>query len=158
MPCPNCGSLTKPGAKFCGICGAPLTGLGSSTSPSLPTADPGPLADDPFTPLPPAGAPLGTPSATPTSAPLVLPAAVGAWPSSAVPSFRRRAWLTLALYFVFWLPGLIANLVWWREAATTERYTGVKPEGTGCLLWLLGVCGIGWAVLFVLLARLGSAG
>src|SRR5215813_11541172 len=34
--CPNCGSPSPPGKRFCGDCGAPLTDIGSQASPALP--------------------------------------------------------------------------------------------------------------------------
>lgn len=45
--------------------------------------------------------------------------------------------VTLCLYFIFWLPGLIANIVYWRNAKADERLSGYKPQGAGCLFWLL---------------------
>ncbi len=161
MPCPNCGGPTRPGARFCGNCGALLATTAASAPPRVTYADSGLLADDPFTPLPPT-----RPAAAGASPPVAAPAGVGAasvavasggaWLPATVPSYRAKAWIALGLYFLLWLPGLVANLVWWREAVVTERYTGVKPEGTGCLLWLLGVCGVG-GLLLVVLGRASGA-
>lgn len=47
--------------------------------------------------------------------------------------------VTMVLYLVLWLPGLLANVVFWREASHTERLLGRSPEGTGCLLALFAI-------------------
>jgi hypothetical protein len=52
-------------------------------------------------------------------------------------SFTTRAVITAVLYWFFWLPGFIANLVWYFEARGIERDTGQAPSGKGCLLAML---------------------
>ncbi len=52
-------------------------------------------------------------------------------------SYTTPAVITMLLYLLFWLPGVIANLVYLTEATKTRKLTGTAPEGTGCL----------WAVL-----------
>jgi len=54
-------------------------------------------------------------------------------------SFTTKAVAVLVLYWVLWLPGFIANLVFWRQARRQEAIAGRKLGGTGCLtlmLWL----------------------
>ncbi len=58
-------------------------------------------------------------------------------------SYVTPAVITMVLYLVLWLPGLIANIVFWQEASRTERLIGRSPEGKGCLLALF--------IVFVLL-------
>ena len=163
MPCPNCGGPTRPGAKFCGTCGAPLATTTAFAPTFVTYADSGPLADDPFTPLPPPMRPAAAGASPPVAAPAgvdappVAVASGGSWLPATVPSYRRKAWIALGLYVLLWLPGMVANLVWWRETVVAERYTGVKPDGAGCLLWLLGVCGVGGLLLLVVLGRAGGA-
>ena len=57
----------------------------------------------------------------------------------ATPDFTTKAVLTMALYAALGIPGLIANIVFWREAKAYARQTGHRPGGMGCLvvmLWL----------------------
>ncbi len=54
-------------------------------------------------------------------------------------SFTGSAIITLVLYFIFWVPGLIANIIFYREAREVRRVTGRAPAGMGCLsvmFWL----------------------
>ncbi len=62
-------------------------------------------------------------------------------------SFTTPAIITLVLYFVLWIPGLIANVVYLLEASNVQRVTGRAPEGKGCLVALL--------VVFIVLPVLG---
>jgi Na+-translocating ferredoxin:NAD+ oxidoreductase RnfD subunit len=56
-------------------------------------------------------------------------------------SYTTPAVITLVLYCVMWVPGLIANIVYLVEANKTKQITGVTPDGYGCLLALLiAVC------------------
>lgn len=57
---------------------------------------------------------------------------------------------TRTLYFVLWIPGLIANLVFWQAARSDEQLSGRTPEGKGCLTTLLAV--------FVVLPVLATGG
>jgi hypothetical protein len=41
-----------------------------------------------------------------------------------------------------WISGLIANLVFWREAVEVERKPGRTPDGKGCLVSMLIVFGL----------------
>ena len=60
--------------------------------------------------------------------------------------FTTPAIITLVLYLVLWLPGLIANIVYLLQARDTERLTGRKPDGAGCLL-ALAIVFIGMPIL-----------
>jgi hypothetical protein len=70
-------------------------------------------------------------------------------------SYVIHAVLVLVLYFVMWLPGFIANIVFYMQASSDERLIGRPPEGKGCLTGLLifgivlPVLGICLAVLFL---------
>lgn len=52
-------------------------------------------------------------------------------------SFTSKAITTLVLYFVMYIPGLIANIVFWNEARNVQARTGRAPEGKGCLTAML---------------------
>jgi hypothetical protein len=45
--------------------------------------------------------------------------------------------LVLVLYAVLYVPGLIANIVFYLQASNDEKLLGRPPEGKGCLLALL---------------------
>jgi hypothetical protein len=62
--------------------------------------------------------------------------------------YTNPAMFVMVLYFVFYLPGLIANVVYWNQARNDEIKYGNKPQGAGCLNWLL-------IVFFVLPFTLG---
>jgi hypothetical protein len=57
--------------------------------------------------------------------------------AAAMRSYVTPAVITLALYFVFWLPGLISNVVYLVAANSDSRISGTVPQGRGCLLALL---------------------
>lgn len=78
--------------------------------------------------------------------------------AAAVRSYTTPAIITLVLYFVFWLPGLIANIVYWNDARKTEQLIGRAPEGKGCLTALLVVFIILPVALFFLLMVFGGLG
>jgi hypothetical protein len=59
-------------------------------------------------------------------------------------SFTNAAILTLVLYFVLWIPGLIANVVYLLESMKVQRITGESPEGQGCLVAMLAFLGGGF--------------
>jgi len=56
-------------------------------------------------------------------------------------SYMGTAVMVLVLYWVFYLPGLIANIVYLAEASRYKATTGHSPDGVGCL----------WALLWVFL-------
>ena len=61
--------------------------------------------------------------------------------------YTRAATLTLILYFLGYLPGLVVNIINLLSAVSTKNSYGHAP-GLGCLAWLLVVCGIGPVALF----------
>ena len=61
--------------------------------------------------------------------------------------YTRAATLTLLLYFLGYIPGLVVNLINLASAASAKSHYGSAP-GFGCLVWLLIVCGLGPVVLF----------
>jgi hypothetical protein len=136
MFCTSCGARNTPDSRFCAECGAPISrpdseGLGFS--PPVPFSAQ-PTAQAPYPPplwIAPPSNPYGTPF-------LVEPK-----------SFTTPAVITMVLYIVLWLPGLIANILYLNEAKGVQRRTGREPEGMGCLwallivftiLPILGVC------------------
>lgn len=64
-------------------------------------------------------------------------------------SYVTPALITLGLYFVLWLPGLIANLIYLAAAGADKRASGEVPQGRGCLFALFG-----WFVVLPLVALL----
>jgi len=59
--------------------------------------------------------------------------------------------LTMILYFVFWLPGLIVNLLALVSASGERSRTGQAPDNTGCLWMLLVFFGAGPIVVAALM-------
>jgi dolichol kinase len=57
-------------------------------------------------------------------------------PVQPVQSFTTKAVIVLALYWAFWIPGLIANIVFLREATKLKRKRGQSPDGL-VFLWIL---------------------
>jgi hypothetical protein len=73
--------------------------------------------------------------------------------------YTTPAVITLVLYWVFWLPGLITNLVYWARARADRNITGIAPGGMGCLValfWVLGVLPVAIGFIIVL-AIIGAA-
>ncbi len=50
-----------------------------------------------------------------------------------VQSFTTKSVAVIALYWLGWLPGFIANIVFFVEAKRTARAAGKHLPGTGCL-------------------------
>lgn len=73
-------------------------------------------------------------------------------------SYIGSSILVLVLYLVFWLPGLIANILYYREAQRMEQIGGIRPQGTGCLAIMLWgqVIVVALAVVFGLIALVSS--
>ena len=81
-------------------------------------------------------------------------------------SYTGPAILIFILYWLFYLPGLIANYIYYREAKHMERVAGHGLPGVGCLalmLWLniasfaaILIAGILGAGLFLVTALLGA--
>ncbi len=138
MHCQSCGASLPTDARFCAQCGA-----AQQPQPALPQR-----AETSTRPAEASAVPLWRPSNA-----QVVPAArwSGRDPSrddeyrrfgAATRSFTTRAIITFVLYLVFWLPGAVANIVYWREANNVQRVTGRAPESKGCLvamLWLFAI-------------------
>src|SRR5260370_13187843 len=69
--------------------------------------------------------------------------------AAAAKSYTNKAMFTLLLYIFLWVPGLIANLLYLREAYQTRELTGTSPDGWGCL-WTLLIVGLSPTLLFSL--------
>lgn len=54
-------------------------------------------------------------------------------------SFTMQAFLTLILYSLGYLPGLIANILYLSATAKSKNISGISPPGRGCLIFLLWV-------------------
>jgi len=52
-------------------------------------------------------------------------------------SYVGKAVLTLAIYMVIWIVGIILNFVYLGEANKTKRIVGTSPSGHGCLVTLI---------------------
>lgn len=73
-------------------------------------------------------------------------------------SYTTSAFITLVAYWLAWLPGLVLNIVWLREARENERIAGQTLPGVGCLRWLL-IWNVIWAlILCALLGGLSALG
>lgn len=70
-----------------------------------------------------------------------------------IPSYRWQAVIVFALYWFFFFPGLIANIVFWNKAKQVQAATGIAPRGKGCLTFML-VCAVLLLILTVGVAAL----
>ncbi len=75
-------------------------------------------------------------------------------------SFTSKAILTLILYFVLYIPGLIANFVFWNEARRIKERTGDAPEGYGCLasMLILQAISVGLFCIIFMIAMISGGG
>jgi hypothetical protein len=67
-------------------------------------------------------------------------------------SYTGSAVIVFILYWLFWIPGLIVNWMYYNEAKRMEQIAGHSLPGVGCLtlmLWL-NVVGVVLGVLFAL--------
>jgi hypothetical protein len=117
MRCPNCGQELLDQDKFCPNCGAPAP-LETSRSYDESTSQP----------------------VSPNSSDFDYRAQRQV--DAAGRRFFTEAIIVLVLYMLLWIPGLIANFVFLREAQQVQRATGRAPEGKGCLIALLAVFGL----------------
>lgn len=51
--------------------------------------------------------------------------------------YTTMSLIILVLYWIFWLPGLIVNIIMLNEARNEQSSTGIRPNGMGCLWALL---------------------
>ncbi len=52
-------------------------------------------------------------------------------------SYTGAAVLVFLLYWLFWIPGFIVNVIYYNEAKRTQRVAGQSPAGMGCLTFML---------------------
>ena len=81
-------------------------------------------------------------------------------------SYTGAAILVFILYWLFYLPGLIANYIYYQEAKRMERMAGHALPGSGCLAFMFWInvasfaailiAGILGAGLFLVTALLGA--
>jgi len=57
--------------------------------------------------------------------------------AAATRSYVTPAVITLILYFLLWVPGLVANIVYYIQASNDQALVGRPPDGKGCLTALL---------------------
>ena len=48
-------------------------------------------------------------------------------------SYTGKAILTFILYMFFWIPGFIANVIFYEESRSMSKIAGKELPGTGCL-------------------------
>lgn len=65
-------------------------------------------------------------------------------------SSNTKAVLVFLLYLVIWVPGLIANILFYKEGKRMQRIAGEPLPGVGCLspmLWLnMAMVALGFAI------------
>jgi hypothetical protein len=61
-------------------------------------------------------------------------------------SYTGSSILVLVLYLVLWLPGFIANILYYRDARQMERVAGHSLPGSGCLAVMLWLNVIGFII------------
>lgn len=66
--------------------------------------------------------------------------------------FTGKAAMALLLYFLFYVPGLIANIMFISQANRVRKETGQTPSGIGCLWATLIVSIISLATVLVIIA------
>ena len=64
-------------------------------------------------------------------------------------SYVNAAIIVLVLYWVLWIPGFVANIVYYMDAKRTEAVAGQSLPGTGCLtvMLVLNVITLGLLIL-----------
>ncbi|HZU75503.1 MAG TPA: hypothetical protein VFA70_01995 [Dehalococcoidia bacterium] len=65
-------------------------------------------------------------------------------------SYMGKVWLTLVLYCIYWLPGFIANIVFYRQGRRDEEEAGARLPGVRVLAAMFWA-GLVFLVLFVVL-------
>ncbi len=66
-------------------------------------------------------------------------------------SFTGPAVITMVCSFIFWIPGLIANILFYKEAKEVKRVTGHAPQGMGYLSIMFWASVIPLILLFVVI-------
>ena len=72
-------------------------------------------------------------------------------------SFTGRAFFVWFLYWLFWLPGFIMNIVYMNEAGRVKKLTGRSASGSGCLAILFFVHVVIPLAALVLIVLTGGA-
>jgi hypothetical protein len=72
------------------------------------------------------------------------------WAAAQMKDFTTPAVVTFFLYLLFFIPGLIVNIMYLSEAGRIKKITGRQPTGMGCLqvMLVVNLCLIGLACLF----------
>ncbi len=66
-------------------------------------------------------------------------------------SYIGASVVTFVLYWLFWFPGLIVNVMYYREARRMERLAAQNLPGVGCLMVQLALAVV-WLVLVIYIA------
>ena len=124
----------------------------------------------PSSPQPQASPRAASPPPSPPAAPAPPPSAqqVAQWQQpglgtelavalAAQKSFTGRAFLVWFLYWLFWIPGFVMNLVWMNEAGRIKKMTGHSPSGSGCLVFLFVMHVVLPALAILILLMTGGA-
>lgn len=69
-------------------------------------------------------------------------------------SYTSAAIVTFVLYWLLWVPGFVANVLYYREAKEREQVAGRSLPGVGFLSILLWVNAIALAIIGLLLVAL----
>src|SRR5262245_12994638 len=127
MPCARCGATITPGAKFCPACGSPAAVQPSAAA--LPGYEP------------------------PLSGPPVAPAVT----RPRVTNGLAVASLVLGIVWIFWITSILA-LIFGYVALGQIRESGGTQGGRGLAIAgvVLGWVGVGFLLLFIVAAALGS--
>ena len=115
--------------------------------------------DDTLTSSQPVSAPA--PSTRPSLSLRTVPPALSAEEQARIDAegqrFTRKAVVTAVLYLLLLVPGVVANVVFWRQADRVENLTGIAPPGKGCLTAMLVVAAIVLVLgMFLVLAILST--
>ena len=65
-------------------------------------------------------------------------------------SYVTAAVITFVVYWFFYFPGLIVNLLYLADARKTAKVAGTAPAGLGCL-WMMLILGLLPLILIVML-------
>jgi hypothetical protein len=70
-------------------------------------------------------------------------------------SFISASILIFFLYWLFYIPGLVSNILYFREARNKAKFAGKKPSGYNILIFLFMWGVIPFVTSVILLAKLG---
>ena len=73
-------------------------------------------------------------------------------------NYTTNAVVTLFLYFLFWLPGVIVNCIYLYDAWQTKEKIGHEPQGMGCLWALFAFFTVVPILFFIVVLLLGFLG